>query len=56
MTDTPHPSTWEAECAALRAENERLWAVLDKQGRVRLINSATFPAPPEPKDPLAPKS
>ena len=26
MTDTPHPSTWEAERAALRAEIERLRA------------------------------
>jgi len=56
MTDTPHPSTWEAECAALRAENERLWAALEKQGRVHPINSATLAAPPEPKDPLSPKS
>jgi len=28
MTETPHPSTWEAECAAMRAENERLRAAL----------------------------
>jgi len=56
MTDTPHPSTWEAECAALRAENERLWAALEKQGRVRTINYSQRVALREIKDPLSPKS